>query len=146
MGNTSTSLVLATMPYICRGCDWEEETVKHFLCECPSLGRLRLKHMGAYILDTSEVRRRIDAIWRFIKASKWLGGVWILVRGGVMGPHRWPERRTVSEKSSTFLIFYSNCLFKALKKQALKKSTVWLLSVPVKLINLLQPAVNIFFI
>ena len=52
----------------------------------------------------SEVKSlKINAIWRFMKASKWLGEVCIMgVGDGIMGPHRWPERRTVSAQSPLF--------------------------------------------
>ena len=54
---------------VCHGYSWEDEiVVEHLLCEYPSLGQLRLKHIGVYALDPPEVNTlKINDIRNFQK-------------------------------------------------------------------------------
>lgn len=59
----------------CRSCgnEEEEETMKHFLCECPALERLRLRHLGLYNVKGLEelIHLDISDILSFAKATSW---------------------------------------------------------------------------
>ena len=44
----------------CKRCSLEEDTIEHFLCECPAIKQKRLKYLGSYIfkdlLGLSDIR------------------------------------------------------------------------------------------
>ena len=60
---------------ICRGCadPNTEESVEHFLGECPALSHIRFRTMGNYFFDSLEQMRNLELsfIIKFIITSKW---------------------------------------------------------------------------
>ena len=59
---------------ICRGCALNtEESVEHFLGECPALSHIRFRTMGNYFFDSLEQMRNLELsfIIKFIITSKW---------------------------------------------------------------------------
>ena len=54
----------------CKRCSLEEDTIEHFLCECPAIKQKRLKYLGSYIfkdlLGLSDIR--IMDLIRFYEA------------------------------------------------------------------------------
>lgn len=60
---------------LCRGCGEKEETVKHFLGECPSLSWKRLHTLGELFLTSKKIRdSSLDDISTFVERAGWLSG------------------------------------------------------------------------
>jgi ribonuclease HI len=59
----------------CRGCNVEEETVAHILCDCPVVRTKRLKYLGKFFFDNINEIRNIELkkILRFVKEINFLG-------------------------------------------------------------------------
>lgn len=56
----------------CRGCGEQDETAKHFLCECPSLAKTRKKYLGQYFLNTRDIQQSaLGDIASFAMKSGW---------------------------------------------------------------------------
>ena len=54
----------------CPLCGEEEETAKHFLCECVALGRLRMELFGVDVIAVEDIRGLdINQVWRLMKKS-----------------------------------------------------------------------------
>lgn len=74
IGYMATKTGRASQDY-CRSCGNEEEleTIKHFLCECPALERVRLLHLGSPLFKELEelTNLEITDILNFAKATKW---------------------------------------------------------------------------
>ena len=60
---------------ICRGCGFEPETARHFICTCPALRNLRIKRLGDfYITPEEQMKLDIAKVLSFVIESKWLIG------------------------------------------------------------------------
>ena len=56
-----------------RMCGDLPETAKHFICHCPALAGLRIKHLGDFYLTLEEFRETLmPNVLSFITESKWL--------------------------------------------------------------------------
>lgn len=51
----------------CKRCDSEVETAKYFLCNCPLLAKLRVKHLGDYYITQNELKKNSNPLLR-----KWM--------------------------------------------------------------------------
>ncbi|GAB0100452.1 hypothetical protein DMENIID0001_164920 [Sergentomyia squamirostris] len=58
---------------LCRGCEETEETVEHYVCDCPSLCGIRRTALGEPVLSPRELSR-IDtaSLMEFIRITGWL--------------------------------------------------------------------------
>ena len=58
---------------ICRGCGFEPETARHFVCTCPALRNLRMRHLGdSYMTPEEQAKLDLANVLSFIIGSKWL--------------------------------------------------------------------------
>nr|XP_022904166.1 uncharacterized protein LOC111416393 isoform X2 [Onthophagus taurus] len=66
------NMKLADSP-LCRACEQDDETVKHILCDCPSLTDLRLRTFGEEWPTTDDIRNApLGAVLAFGKSLGWL--------------------------------------------------------------------------
>nr|XP_022902690.1 uncharacterized protein LOC111415306 [Onthophagus taurus] len=66
------NMKLADSP-LCRACEQDDETVKHILCDCPSLTDLRMRTFGEEWPTTDDIRNApLGAVLAFGKSLGWL--------------------------------------------------------------------------
>lgn len=57
----------------CRGCNLEDETAEHILCECPALAQIRGSMLGDFWPDMASIRSTpLASILKFIERVGWL--------------------------------------------------------------------------
>ena len=55
----------------CRGCGFEPETARHFVCTCPALNKQRIKYLGDfYVTPEEQLQLNISNVLSFIIGSK----------------------------------------------------------------------------
>ena len=56
---------------ICRGCGFQPETARHFVCTCPALRNLRVRHLGdSYITPEEQKKLDLAKVLAFVIGSK----------------------------------------------------------------------------